>query len=233
MRKYNFMVCAGALLLTLCACGNQNTSTQDSSLSAAPEASAAAEVSTVTGESSAEESTLEESVFGEPAPTADELFYEFRQTADGTAVKLQFYTRKGFPVKSGAVTVEALQETQLLENSTEDAEVVPETSTENKTDEIDLDESGFGFLAMQVGATYRLTVTDGDGELVGTATLALETGEQLSGADGEDNVIYITVPEPENLAVDAAITATDDDGTISVFSLSRISEWTEAQLSDE
>ena len=232
MRKYNFMACAGALLLTLCACGNQNTSTQDSSLSAAPEASAA-EVSTVTEESSVEESAVEESVLEEPAPTVDELFYEFRQTADGTAVKLQFYTRKGFPVKSGAVTVEALQETQLLENSTEDAELVPETSTENKTDEIDLDESGFGFLSMQVGETYRLTVTDGDGELVGTATVALETGDQLSGADGEDNVIYITVPEPENLAVDAAITATDDDGTISVFSLSRISEWTEAQLSDE
>ena len=232
MRKYRFMICAGALLLALCACGNQNASTQDSSLSAAPETSASAEVSTLE-EASAADSTPEESVLEESAPTSDELFYEFRQTADGTAVKLQFYTRKGFPVKSGAVTVEALQETQLLENSTEDAEVVPETSTENKTDEIDLDESGFGFLAMQVGITYRLTVTDGDGELVGTATVALEAGDQLSGTTNEDNVIYITVPEPENIAVDAAITATDDDGTISVFSLSRISEWTEAQLSDE
>ena len=233
MRKYRFMICAGALLLALCACGNQNASTQDSSLTAAPESSTSAEDSTLAEENSVEESALEESVLEEAVPTADELFYEFRQTADGTAVKLQFYTRKGFPVKNGAVTVEALQETQLLENSTEDAELVPETSTENKTDEIDLDESGFGFLAMQVGETYRLTVTDADGELVGTATVTLESGDQLSGADGEDNVIYITVPEPENLAVDAAITATDDDGTVSVFSLSRISEWTEAQLSDE
>ena len=232
MRKYRFMICAGALLLALCACGNQNASTQDSSLSAAPETSASAEVSTLE-EASAADSTPEESVLEESAPTSDELFYEFRQTADGTAVKLQFYTRKGFPVKSGAVTVETLAETQLSEDSTDDAELVPATSTERKTDEIDLDESGFGFLSMQVGETYRLTVTDADGELVGTATVTLESGDQLSGMTNANNVIDITVPEPENLAVDAAITATDDDGTVSVFSLSRISEWTEAQLSDE
>ena len=233
MRKYRFMVCVGALLLTLTACGAQNASTQDSSLSVAPESSVSAEDSTLAEENSVEESAVEESVLEESAPTADELFYEFRQTADGTAVKLQFYTGKGFPVKSGSVTVETLAETQLPEDSTNNAELVPEASTENKTEKINLDESGIGFLSMQVGETYRLTVTDGDGELIGTATVALETGDQLSGADGEDNVIYITVPEPENLAVDAAITATDDDGTISVFSLSRISEWTEAQLSDE
>lgn len=233
MRKYNLMGYIGAMLLTMCACGNQDASTQSSSLSAAPEASASAEVSSLTEETSAEESALEESSLEEPAPSADELFYEFQQTAEGTAIKLQFYTRKGFPVKNGAVSVEMLQETQLLENSTSDVTLDSSSSVENASDQIELDESGFGFLSMQVGETYCLTVTDGDGELVGTATVALKNSEQLSGTTDEDNVICIAVPEPENLAVDAAITATDDDGTVSTFMLSRIAEWTAASLDEE
>lgn len=212
-RKISLLLWSCIAAMLLCACGGTESVLSVSGADAEDSASA---VSAEAGsaESSAEESSAEEDSTVEE-PDADELFYEFTQTATGTPVKLQIYNRKGFPVKNGTVTLQRLEESQ--DSSGE--------ATLTDREKLEIDKSGFAFLDLQPGESYVLTVKDADGEPAGSCTLALETGTETAGTTEENGGISMTA----GTAVDAAITATDDDGEEAGFTLSRIGAWTQGE----
>lgn len=211
-RKISLLLWCCIAAMLLCACGGtesvSSASGADSSVSAQDSAEAGSAESSAEESSAEEDSTVEE-------PDADELFYEFTQTATGTPVKLQIYNRKGFPVKNGTVTLQRLEESQ--DSSGE--------ATLTDREKLEIDKSGFAFLDLQPGESYVLTVKDADGEPAGSCTLALETGTETAGTTEENGGISMTA----GAAVDAAITATDDDGEKVGFTLSRIGAWTQGE----
>ena len=202
LKKLIPIILSVSLLLALAGCGSSETSEEVStSESAASEEIASAE------ESAAEDSA-EASAEEEYEPTVDELFDELTQESDGVFIKLQCYDRRGTPIRNG--------------------EVVITDGSEERTFETDF--SGFALIdAMAVDTAYTVTIDDADEEEpapYGSFTLTLLEADEYAGEeDAEAGSITVSVANGLDSCVDMAVTATDDDGTVSLFSLSRISAW--------
>lgn len=119
------------------------------------------------------------------------------------------------------------EQTSILE------EEIPEDSLLERNDDLTTatnlyttttDGDGYVFLdGMEEGEIYRITVSDEDGAPVGVVTLTFQYGTEYSGTV-EDGIV-LTLTEEEPVAADLAITATEEDGSSSSFTLNRIAQW--------
>lgn len=199
--QYISIGAALALMLSMAACSSEDTQSSASSGSETSAVSTQEDSAEESSEvSSAEESAVESSV--EEEISIDEQFADFVEVSSGICLKLQVYDRKGTPVRNGTVTVESSAGSQ----------------------QADTDFSGYAFLSdLLPDQEYTLTVNNEDGEPVGTATLQIAEGDSYGML--EEGEIAFTVADGNVSMVDLAITATEDDGTVSRFELSRIAAW--------
>ena len=232
MRKRICAIClCAALLFSLAACGSDSAS-EETAVSSTPEISSAAEESTA---ESAAESAPEESAAEEIEPTIDEQFSEFIATAQGVCLKLQIYTQKGLPVRNGTVDITAAEAEivpDTLANTADDSSLAEELPAEDTgeqdillyTAETDFD--GYMFLSdLEFDRDYTLTVCNTDGALIGTVTLTIVSGEDYAGSSETEGQIILSVSDGALSTADLAITATDENGAESSFSLSRMDKW--------
>jgi hypothetical protein len=211
MRKQITTLCLTAvLLLGLAACGDSSSSV--SSAEAAASEAVSSQEESVLEESSLEDSTLEDSTLEEEAePTLDEQFAAFLSDASGVCLKLRVCDLKGNPIKNGTVTLSEAQE------------AASEATTEVYSAETD--SSGYAFVSeLALDQEYTLTVYDQEEALVGTVSLKIESGDSYGGTSDEDSIL-LTVADDTLSNVDLAIIATDEDGTVSSFSLFRAAKW--------
>jgi hypothetical protein len=217
MRKHITTLClTAALLLGLAACGDSSSSV--SSAEAAASEAVSSQEESVLEESSLEESTLEDSTLEEEAePTLDEQFAAFLSDASGVCLKLRVCDLKGNPIKNGTVT---LSEPQEAAEAASDAE-----TAEAEVYSAETDSSGYAFISeLALDQEYTLTVYDQEKALVGTVSLKIESGDSYGGTSDEDSIL-LTVADDTLSNVDLAIIATDEDGTVSSFSLFRTAKW--------
>lgn len=189
------------LLLGLCVgCG-----TEEASVSSVESAAESVEESVSdSAEDSVQETSAEESAVEEEEPTIDEQFASLTADAQGVCLKLQIYSQKGTPVRHGHVTLSA-----------ESGETITE----------DTDYSGYALiLDLELDTEYAVTVTYEDESPVGTTSFTLQAGEGYAGGTSEET-IRLEVGDGESSLVDLAITATDENGNDSGFTISRISAW--------
>jgi hypothetical protein len=211
MRKQITTFClTAALLLSLAACGDSSASVSSAEASASSAESTQEE--SVLETSTLEDSSIEDSALEEETePTLDEQFAAFLSEASGVCLKLRACDMKGNPVKNGTVTVSEPQEADAAE------------STEVYSAETD--SSGYAFLSeLELDQAYTLTVYDQEEQLVGTVSLKIEGGDSYEGTSDEDSIL-LTVADDSLSNVDLAIIATDEDGTVSSFSLFRAAKW--------
>ena len=205
MKKLTVILLALAMLATMTACGSKAAaSSAEGSSSETSEVNSSAEGS---AEDSAEEASVEESAEEVYEPTVDDLFSDLIDSSNGVYVKLQFYNRKGTPIRNASVTI-----------SSESGEMTTET-----------DFSGYALLSeLALDTEYTVSITDGDEEEpapYGSFTLTITSGEGYAEGGEEEGNVVVTVADEEDSCVDMAVTGTDDDGSVCTFNLSRVSEW--------
>jgi hypothetical protein len=208
MRKHITTLClTAALLLGLAACGD--SSSPVSSAEAAASEAVSSQEESVLEESSLEESNLEDSTLEEEAePTLDEQFAAFLSDASGVCLKLRVCDLKGNPIKNGTVTLSE-----------------PQEAAEAEVYSAETDSSGYAFVSeLELDRDYTLTVYDQEEALVGTVSLKIEGSDTYGGTSDEDSIL-LTVADDTLSNVDLAIIATDEDGTVSSFSLFRSAKW--------
>ncbi len=196
------------LLLSLCVgCGSEEASVS-STESAAESAGETLDSTGTDVAASAEEgvaaSSAEASVVEEEL-SIDEQFAALTADAQGVCLKLQIYNQKGTPVRNGRVTLE-----------TESGETITANT----------DQSGYALLLdLALDTDYTMTVVYEDDSPVGSAALAIQSGDSYAGGAGED-ALLLEVGSGDTSLVDLAITATDENGEASSFTISRVSAWT-------
>ena len=211
MKKYEkfiALILSLILVFTLSACGS---SEESASAAASAEASASEEESVVEDSSAEEASSVEDSSVEEEVyePTVDELFEDLIAEYDGVYVKLQCYNRKGTPIRNGNVVISDGEEERSFET----------------------DFSGYALIdGLAFDTEYTVSVDDGDEEEptpCGSFTLTIVEEEEYAGTEDEETPgsITISVADGQSSAVDMAVTANDDDGSIAVFTLSRSAVW--------
>ncbi len=86
------------------------------------------------------------------------------------------------------------------------------------------DFSGYAFLSgLSVDQEYTFTVKNSEEEQVGTVLVQMSENE-VEGTETEGKIVF-SVSNGNTSMIDLAITATDDDGTVSSFELSRVDAW--------
>jgi hypothetical protein len=217
MQKQITALCLTAvLLLGLAACGDSTDSTS-TSVSAEAVSSAEADETSSAEDSVLEESSLEDSTLEDAELTIDEEFALFISDAEGICLKLRVCDRKGSPIRNGTVSL-----TEAAGN-TGDTSQLELADTEICTAETD--SSGYAFVSqLELDTEYTLTVYDQEDAPVGTVALQVVSGDSYTGSSDEDGIV-LTVKDGSLSNVDMAIIATDDDGSVSSFSLFRMTMW--------
>ncbi len=179
--------------------GTESTASAESTVQEESNIDSSAESSM---ESQVEEETSMEEASAEETISVDEQFADYVETSSGICLKLQVYDRRGTPVRNGTVTVESADGTQTAET----------------------DFSGYAFLSgLSVDQEYTFTVKNSEEEQVGTVLVQMSENE-VEGTETEGKIVF-SVSNGNTSMIDLAITATDDDGTVSSFELSRVDAW--------